>query len=329
MIIKNTELKKTAFQNNIYLFFGDNVGLKDEIINEIFKKKYSDNIFSYSEKEILTNPEKLSNQIQSKSFFENEKLIMITDASDKIKNELEYIKEKISGEITLILISGILEKKSKLRNLFEKDKQLVSVAFYPDTNQILNSLARTFFVKRNVSISQQSIELLVNRASNDRKNLQNELIKIENFIKNKKKIEFEDIMKLTNLSENHDISELVDFCLAKNKTKTKHILNENNFSIEDTIIIIRTFLAKAKRLLILAAAFEKEKNIDKVIINFKPPIFWKDKEIIKTQIKNWSVKATKNLIFETNQLELLAKKNSQNSLNILMDFIFKKTEPNN
>ncbi len=329
MIIKNFELKKIAFQNNIYLFHGDNTGFKEEILNEVFKKKFLQNTFVYSEREILANPEKLNNQIQSKSFFENEKLLIINDVSDKIKNEIDDIQEKITSEITLILISGILEKKSKLRNSFEKDKKLVCVAFYPDTNQILNSLAKSFFLNKKVSISQQSLELLVNRANGDRKNLLNELYKIENFILNKKKLNFEDLIKLTNLSENHNISELVDFCLAKNKTKTKYIINENNFSMDDTIVIIRIFLAKAKRLLDLSKASEKEKDLDRVISNFKPPIFWKDKEIIKQQIKNWSVKTAQNLIFEINQVELLIKKNSQNSLNILLDFIFKNTEINN
>ncbi len=329
MIIKNFEIKKIAFQNNIYLFHGDNIGFKEEILNEVFKKKFLQNTFVYSEKEILANPEKLNDQIQSKSFFENEKLLIINDASDKIKNEIDNIQEKITSEITLILISGILEKKSKLRNSFEKDKKLVSVAFYPDTNQILNSLAKSFFLNKKVSISQQSLELLVNRANGDRKNLLNELYKIENFILNKKKLDFEDLIKLTNLSENHNISELVDFCLAKNKTKTKYIINENNFSMDDTIVIIRIFLAKAKRLLDLSKASQKEKDLDRVISNFKPPIFWKDKEIIKQQIKNWSVKTAQNLIFEINQVELLIKKNSQNSLNILLDFIFKNTEINN
>ena len=329
MIIKNNELKKKAFENNIYLFHGDNAGLKDEILSKIFRKKFVENAFLYSEKEILTNPVQLNDQLQSKSFFEKEKLIIINNVSDKIKNHIDYIQSKITDDLTIILIAGVLEKKSKLRNLFEKENNLVSVAFYPDTKQALNTIARSFFVEKKVSISSQSLELLVNRASGDRKNLQNELNKIENFIQNKKKIEYEELIKLTNLSENHNISELVDFCLAKNQSKTKYIINENNFSIEDTIIIIRTFLNKAKRLLNLSVALENEKNLDKVISNFKPPIFWKDKEIIKEQVKNWSVKTVLNLIFEINQIELLIKRNSQNSMSILLDFIFKNAKTNN
>tara|TARA_Y100000817_G_C16748380_1_gene495812 strand:+ start:210 stop:812 length:603 start_codon:yes stop_codon:yes gene_type:complete len=146
---------------------------------------------------------------------------------------------------------------------------------------------------------------------------------------NEKKINIKDIINLTNLSENHSITNLVDNCLAKNKKKTSYILNENNYSNEDSIIIIRTFLIKAKRLLKLTTETKKNKNLDFVISSFKPPIFWKEKEIIKTQLKNWTTDTVEKLIHEINQVELLIKKNSQSSLNILSDFILKNTKINN
>ena len=183
--------------------------------------------------------------------------------------------------------------------------------------------------EKNISLSASNINFIVNRSNGDRKVLTSELEKIELYSKKGKKVTLEVLRNITNLIENHSINELIDNSLIKNKNKTIKILNENNFNNDDTILIIRTFLSKCKRILELSNEFDKNNNVDLTISSAKPPIFWKDKEIIKTQIKNWSVKATKNLIFETNQLELLVKKNSQNSLNILMDFIFKKTEPNN
>ena len=123
------------------------------------------------------------------------------------------------------------------------------------------------------------------------------------------------------MAENYDASELINSCLSKNKKKTINILNENNYSLEDCILIIRTFLIKAKRLLRLNNAITSEKNIDDAISSFKPPIFWKDKEIIKLQIKNWSHKNIKILIYRINETELLIKKNSTNSINILYNFI--------
>ena len=169
----------------------------------------------------------------------------------------------------------------------------------------------------------------MNRANGERINLNNELEKIESYVTNKKKISVEEIYSLTNLSENYSINELVDNCLAKNKQKTIYILNENNFSFEDTIIIIRTFLIKAKRLIKLGQDFDNNKNLDKTILNFKPPIFWKDKELVKQQIKNWSLIKTYELIDEVNKVELDIKKNSLNSINILLDFILNTSKTNN
>ena len=117
---------------------------------------------------------------------------------------------------------------------------------------------------------------------------------------------------------------MIDSCLAKNKRRTINILNENNYSVEDCILIIRTFLLKSKRLLKLIDKAENNKNIDNIISSFKPPIFWKDKEIIKQQIKSWSSFNIENLLYKINETELLIKKNSISSINILSNFIIEQ-----
>ena len=328
MIFKTQDLVKTINKNKVFLFHGVNEGHKEEILENIFFPAFK-NVHKYFEKEIFTNIENFYNEILSKSFFEKNKLIIVKNASDKIKNEIDILKEKKLDDINIILISGILDKKSKLRNLFEKERNLVSVAFYSDNNQTLSTIAKSFFLKKKISISNESINLIVNRANGERINLNNELEKIESYVTNKKQISVEEIYSLTNLSENYSINELVDNCLAKNKQKTIYILNENNFSFEDTIIIIRTFLIKAKRLIKLGQDFDNNKNLDKTILNFKPPIFWKDKELVKQQIKNWSLIKTYELIDEVNKVELDIKKNSLNSINILIDFILNTSKTNN
>ena len=328
MIFKTQDLAKTINKNNMFLFHGVNEGHKEEILENFFFPKFK-NVFKYFEKEIFTNIESFYNEILSKSFFEKDKLIIIKNASDKIRNEIEILKEKKLDDINIILISGILDKKSKLRNLFEKEKNLISVGFYSDNNQTLSTIAKSFFLKKKIPISNESINLIVNRANGERINLNNELEKIESYIADKKKISIEEIYSITNLSENYSINELVDNCLAKNKQKTIYILNENNFSFEDTIIIIRTFLIKSKRLLKLSENFKDNKNLDKTILNFKPPIFWKDKDLVKQQIKNWSLNKTYELIDEINKIELDIKKNSSNSINILLDFILNTSKTNN
>ena len=328
MILKTFNLDKDI-NAKIFLFHGVNDGQKDEIIKNKFIPIFGDNVFKYYEKEILSNIENFYNQILSKSFFENKKLIVIKDASDKIKEHIEVLKKKILDDIKIIIISNLLDKKSKLRNLFEKDNDLVAIAFYSDNNQTLSSISKSFFLKKNISISQESINLLVNRAYGERKSLNNELQKIEGFLSNKNKISIEEIHALTNLSENYSINELVDNCLAKNRQKTIYILNENNFSFEDAIIIIRTFLIKTKRLIKLYQNLQVNKNIDKTIISFKPPIFWKDKQLVESQIKIWTLDRTYKLIEEINKVELNIKKNSINSLNILFDFILSTVKSNN
>ena len=327
MIIKSFELDKINVKSsNFYLFYGENEGYKNEAIEKIFNINISKNIYRYEEKEILDNFESFFESIQSKSFFEKEKLIIISRVSDKIKNVIEEIIEKNIEDIKIVLNSGILEKKSKLRSLFEKNKNTICVPFYADSNQTLSKIINNFFREKKIIVSQEKINLLIDRCRGNRENLRNELDKIDSFVKNKKNINIDQIMKLTNLAENYNVSELIDSYLAANFKKTINILNENNFSIEDCMLITRTLLAKSKRLYKLLLEINNNKSIEEAISSFKPPIFWKDKEIVKQQINNWSLSRTENLIYKTNELELLIKKNSYNSINILSDFII--NQPN-
>ena len=326
MIIKSFELSKINLaEKKFYLFYGENEGHKKEVLEEKFKRSYTNNIYTYDENEILQNEEKFFDNISSKSFFENEKLIIITRVTDKINDIIKEILEKKIEDLVVLLNAGILDKKSKLRSLFEKDKKTICVPFYEDNNQTLSGIVNKFFRDNKIQLSQQLINLIIQRCRGDRQNLKNELEKIKNFTKNKGKISADELLKLTNLAENYSVSELIDSCLAKNTKKTINILNENNYSVEDCILIIRTFLIKSKRLLRLVNEAKNDKNIDGIISSFKPPIFWKDKEVVKQQIKNWSYKNAANLLYEINETELLIKKNSISSVNILSNFIIEQT----
>ena len=325
MIIKNFEINKVDYKKQFFLFYGNNQGHKNQIIKEKFKKKYSECTYYYDESEIINNKEIFFSNILSKSFFEKEKLIIINRATDKIKEIIEEIIEKEISDIILILNSSALEKKSKLRALFEKNKNTICVPFYEDNDQTLSMMVNSFFKQKKIQISQQLVNLITNRSRGDRQNLNNELQKIEGFIENKTKIDTLDILKLTNLAENYSVSELIDSCLSKNKRKTIRILNENNYSLEDCILIIRSFLIKSKRLMRLCEKIKETKNIETAITSFKPPIFWKDKEVIKQQIKIWSYENIKKLIYRINDVELLIKKHSNSSVNILSDFIIEQS----
>ena len=320
MILKSYEINKVNQSiNHLILFYGKNDSLKNEAIEILNKDK--NNILNYEEKEILDNENNFIETILSKSLFDPQKFIVIKRSTDKILKIIENLQQKNLEGTTIILNSEILEKKSKLRSFFEKNKKLVCVPFYPDNDQTLSKLAYNFLREKKISISSSNINLIVNKCSGDRETLINELQKIELFSKNGKQINSNSISKLINLSENHSISELIDNCLAQNKRKIITILNENNFSNEDCIMIVRSFLIKSKKLLALSKAFETNKNIDLTISSAKPPIFWKEKEITKQQVLKWNSKNIKQLIYSLSETELQIKKNINNSINLITDFI--------
>ena len=320
MILKSYEINKVNQKiHHLILFYGKNEGLKSEALNSLIKN--SRNTLSYEEKEILDNKNNFIESILSKSLFDQQKFIIIKRVTDKILNIIEILHSKKLEDTTIILNSENLEKRSKLRSFFEKDKKLICVPFYPDNDQTLSKLAYNFLRDKKISISPSNINLVINKCSGDRETLVNELQKIEYFVKNGKKINSENISKLINLNENHSISELIDNCLSKNKKKIISILNENNFSNEDCIIITRSFLIKAKKLLALSITFETNKNIELTISSAKPPIFWKEKEITKQQIYEWKPEYIRKLIYSLSEIELQIKKNINNSINIITDFI--------
>ena len=324
MIYKTFQLKKIPDQAIFYLLYGKNEGLKTDCINQILEKN-NGKIFNYEEKQIKDEIESFYENILSNSLFESEKIIIINRASDKI---FETIQDLINRNITNIIIiinAGILETRSKLRSLFEKKDDLVCIPTYPDNNDTLSKLAVIFFRNENISISQENINLIIEKCNGDRNNLNNELNKIRNYAKDKKKLSSQEILKLINLSENYEISELIDNCLALNKNKITKILNENNYNNEDCIIILRTFITKAKKILKLAIKLEENKDINKTINSAKPPIFWKDKEIVKVQLNKWKPDKIKELIKNINNVELEIKKNYNNSIFIITNFILEKS----
>ncbi len=321
MILKSFEINDKKISNfKIFLFYGANQGLKEEIIQQYFKKN-SEKVLNYNETEVLNNLESFYAETLSNSFFENKKLIIISGSSEKILKIIEEISNKEIGETKIILITQILDLRSKLRKFFEKAKNLICVPFYEDNNQTLIKICQNFFKEKKINISQQSINLIVERCNGDRINLKNELKKVESFSKNKKSIEFDEISQLTNLIENYSITELIDNSLAKNKKRTLNILNENNFSSEDCIMISRIYLARLKRLLNLHSMLEVNGNIDNTISSYKPPIFWKEKDIVKKQIQTTNHEIVENLMIKTNELEHLVKKKPSMSINIVTDFI--------
>ena len=322
MIIKSFEIDKIKLtKNNLILLYGSNQGHKNQVIKELFVKFFNGQISRLDESEILNNYEEFISSLINKSLFEDHKLIIVSRTSEKIIKLVNEILERNVENTKIILNSDNLEKKSKLRALFEKEKNLTCIPFYEDNEKNLSSLAQTFFRNKKIKVSQEIINVLVGRSRGDRANLFNELNKIEILSTTKKNIDLDDVLKLTNLSENYSVFELVENYLAKNKRQVSKILNENNFANDECILILRTILKRSKRLLKLKESENETGNIDLTISSFKPPIFWKEKEIVKKQIESWSRNEVKKIIYRVNDLEILIKKNSNNSINFVSDFV--------
>ena len=324
MIFKSFELNKIPENTIFHLLYGKNEGLKTECINEILKRN-DGKVFNYDENQIKDQTDSFYENLLSDSLFESTKIILINRASDKIYNIVLDLIERNITNAKIIINAGVLETRSKLRSLFEKNKDLICIPTYPDNSNTLAKLAANIFREENIAISQQNINLIVEKCNGDRKNLKTEIEKIKIFGKDKKRVSTGEILKLINLSENYELSELVNNSLAKNKNKIISILNENNYNAEDCIIILRTFLSKAKRIHKLAIELEKNHDINKTINSAKPAIFWKDKEIVKVQLKKWKSKRIKVLINKINNIELEIKKNYNNSVLIVTNFILEES----
>ena len=322
MIIKSFELGKLKSNKfNLHLIYGNNEGLKEDIIRDNYLKNFAGETLKYDEQEILNSKDEFIQSLKTKSLFETNKVIIISRGSDKLTNLVSEILESKIIETKIIIKCSNLEKKSKLRNLFEKEKNIICTPVYEDDVRSLNSIINIFLKEQKLNLSQEIKNILIDRSKGDRIYLKNELLKLKNLSISKNKLSVEDAMKLSNLAVNYSVFELSDNYLAKNSKRVSNILNENNYSSEDCILIIRTILNKSKRLLKIRAQIDNNPNIDEVISNFKPPIFWKEKEILKKQAQSWSTNEVKEIIFRVNDLEAFVKKNTVNSMLFVSNFV--------
>jgi len=323
MILKSFNLDNINSHTQVILFYGNNNGQKNEEIDKLFQKSKLLEKIKYDEKDILSELESFYGTILNHSFFEKEKFIIINNVSDKILPIIIELNTRELGDLKIILNADTLDKKSKLRVFFEKDKSFACVAFYPDNETSLSKITYQYLKNNNFSLSGEIVNHLIKKSNGDRNHLITELDKIKMFSKNKK-ITNDQVVKLVNLSHEHEVAELVNNYLTQNKMKLKTILNDNKIVQEDCIIIIRTFINKIKRLIKLIEAYNKNSDLENSVNSFKPPIFWKEKEIIKKQMLTWSKDQIKKLLYEVNNLELLIKSESNISGYLLVNFLLEK-----
>ena len=327
MIIKSYEIKKNQsnlLKNNLFLLYGENNGLKKDIktfiTDEIKKQDDKTEILSLYEDEIMNNDENFYNFAYSGSLFSSKKIIIINNASDKIFKKIKDIYEKYPENTFLIFISEILEKKSKLRDFFEKNKRTYCTACYLDSEKDLEIIAEIELKKNNINLSREAINLLVEKSNADRNNLKNEIEKITSYSLNRQKLEIDEIKLLINFSGDYKSDSLINECLCGNITQYKKILSQLYVTASNQILLLRILSNKIHRLLNIKEQGKNTNNIDNLINNSRPIIFWKEKPIVKKQLSIWSPKDLKKIIEEINNTELLCKKNPNISNSIFFNF---------
>jgi len=320
MIVKSYEVPKNVsnFSNsNLVLLYGENVGLKKDIKNfikkSIIKKNDNPEMISLYENEIINNDENFNNFIYSGSLFGNKKIISIFEATDKIFNKIDNIYNNYIEDVFIIIFAGVLEKKSKLRTFFEKSKKTICIPCYLDNEKDLGIIAVNQFKKNNISISREAINLLIEKSNSDRNNLNNEIEKIKSYSLNKKNLDLEDIKLLINFTGDYKSDILVNECLCGNILEYKKIISELYEGTINQILLLKILGNKVQRLLNIKEQKNETNNLDNLINYSKPPIFWKEKSIVKKQLSIWSLVALKTIINKINNTELMCKKNPEGS----------------
>ena len=327
MILKSYELQKNPSnlsKYNLFLLYGENDGLRKDIKESIKVAVNQQNthieLLSLYENDIIDNEENLYNSIYSGSLFSNKKIITINNGTDKIIKQVKDIVEKFPENVFLIIFSGVLDKKNKLRNLFETNIKTLCIPCYLDSDKDLEIIAKTEFKKNDIILSKELINLLIEKSNNDRNNLRNEIGKITSFALNKKNLEIDEIKSIINFSGEYKSDSLINECLCGNIAQYKKILSELYLNTVNQISLLRILSNKIQRLLYMKEMERNYNDLDGLLNASKPPIFWKEKPMVKKQLTIWTLGNLKNTIYEINDIELLCKKNPQISNMVFFDF---------
>ena len=316
MIYKSYQLEKnlSELEKKCVLFFGENLGLKEDFKKNIKKLNKEFKILSFSQDEILKNKNILFTEFKNISLFEENKIYLINDVSDKILETIENLKKDIINQ-SVFLFAGILDKKSKIRNYFEKSKDFLAVPCYSDNEiSIKNIIIER--LKGFENLTSHIINLIINKTNLDRNKLHNELDKIIMLFQDKN-IDINKLEILLDDAINEDFNLLKDQALLGNKAKTNKLLSDTVILDDKNIFYLNSINQRLARLQELNE-LSNGRNIEATIDNMRPPIFWKDKPIFIRQAQMWNKKKIHELQKQTYQLEIKIKSNSIINKNLMM-----------
>ena len=302
-----------SIRQNITLFYGENLGLRNAFKKKIKSLNIKSVCYYLNQDEILNIRDNFYQEFLNFSLFHDTKIYFIERSNDNILDLIKSLEEKITTQ-KIYLFSEILDKKSKLRTYSEKSKNIAVVPCYKDNENILKGL---IIKELNgfTGLTSENINLIINNSALDRVKLNNELEKIKTYFVNKK-ILSDDLQNLLNYNEIDDFSYLRDFCILGNKKKTNKLLENTLIDNEKIIYYLNALNLRFNKLEEILS--KKNLEIEKAIDTIKPPIFWKDRPILKEQafkLKNKNLKPVFRKLFD---LEKTFKSNSQLNKSILL-----------
>ena len=318
MIIKNYQfnIKNEITENyKALLFYGANDGLKKEFIEKIKQENQKTEICFFFEDEILKNKKLFFEKVFSNSLFEENKLLFVYEATDKIFQEIEETLNKLNQNTKIYVIANNLDKKSKLRRLFENSKNLGIIPLYEDDEKTLLN-----YVKKKLEgfkgLTSEVCSLIISNSKLDRRLIQNEILKIKTLF-NDKIIEKDLLEKLLNFEKESNFDDIGNSAIIGEKTKLNKLLSSNNLVKEDLFFFLNSLIFRFKKIKDLLN--NDEKNVERIIDEAKPPIFWKEKPILKKQLNIWSNKNIDKIINILNETEILAKRSPQIESTIILN----------
>jgi len=316
MIFKSylAEQNINSIATDLILFFGENIGLKNEFKKKIKSNNKNIKTITFFQEEIVKDENKFFREILNVSLFEKEKIYIIEQANDKILEILEKIKSDIDNQ-KIYLFADLLDKKSKLRNFFEKSKNTSAIACYADNEITIKKIILNKLIKFK-GLSPQNVNIIMENCNLDRDKLNNELEKILTFFTNEK-IESDKLEALLNAKINDNFNLLKDEAINGNKNKTNNLLSDTIIEPEKNILYLNIINQRFNKISDVLRMVQTT-NLENAINIIKPPIFWKDKASFVEQTKKWDTKKIKNILNKTYSIEIEIKSNSVINKNVLL-----------
>ena len=291
------------------LFYGENNGLKIDFKNKIKYENKESEVINLFEEDLLNNKNILLSEVNNLSLFTSKKIIFLHELSDKVFNTVENILNKRNEDVQVYIFSKILDKKSKLRALFEKKKELAAIPCYQDNERTLHQYISNK-LKNLKGVTPEIINFIMKNSYLDRGIINGEIEKIKTYFTNNH-IERNEIESLLNIKDDESFEKIRDATLLGDKLNVNKLIGEIRFQSEENFYYLNQLYIRFSKLLEIQDFNESVKDYEVTLEQIKPRIFWKDKPALLRQLKIWDIQGIQLAINDISKIEILMKRNSQ------------------